>query len=101
MNKAERAYLAGFFDGEGCVSHKRGRPLISITQKDVDPLEWIQTVTGVGRIYPQRSYWQYVVTNRIDIRIFIQLIYPYSQVKRTQLREAYYYRYLKRWNRKM
>ncbi len=96
MTEAERAYIAGIFDGEGCVSHREysnGPPHLSITQKDRELLEWIQQKTGVGNIYTQRDYWQYHVGNRRDIQRFIRIIYPYSMVKRAALKKAYYHKY--------
>lgn len=62
LTVAQAAYIAGFIDGEGCVSiirRKRStakpgasgyyfRPRVAIAQRDIAPLHFIQNVVGTG-----------------------------------------------------
>jgi intein-encoded DNA endonuclease-like protein len=83
------AYIAGFFDGEGCISYLDGTRLdISITQKDRAPLEFIQNYFGMGHIYTQRQYWQYRIMRRKDQVAFLEAISPYLIVKQAKAEEA-------------
>lgn len=96
-----RAYLAGYFDGEGSVSaaitaasRKRGGPpsiAITFSQRDRDALEQIRDDLGFGSIYTQRSSGcsHLQVTTRDDIVSLVRLIYPFVRQKRAQLRIAY------------
>jgi hypothetical protein len=84
------AYIAGFFDGEGCISGKDGGRsiVISITQKERAPLDFIQEYFGVGHIYTQRDYWQYKIMRRADIATFLAAITPDLMVKRKKAEVA-------------
>lgn len=48
MTKADLAWAAGFFDGEGCIRVTKayggsfGSLVVSISNTDIEPLEWIQ-----------------------------------------------------------
>ena len=67
MNKLEKAWLAGFIDGEGCLtilkSTRRGkhkdyvdyRPMIVISNTSLRVLNYIQCICGYGSIY-QREH---------------------------------------------
>ena len=85
------AYIAGFFDGEGCISGHMGRrhpsARISIGQKDPKILYWIQETLKIGRISKNskssNSSWR--ITRKEDIGRFIELILPYSIIKKEQL----------------
>jgi hypothetical protein len=67
--REERAWAAGFFDGEGCVSvrrdksikHLSGRyPVLSINQTDPKVLERFQNaVGGIGNIRGPYNYLSY------------------------------------------
>jgi DNA invertase Pin-like site-specific DNA recombinase len=43
-------YVAGFFDGDGCVSLSGDRLMVGFGQCDVLVLQWIQQQLGIGRI---------------------------------------------------
>ena len=100
LRPVERAYIAGFFDGEGCITHysnKRGRPRISMGQKEPEVLHRIQTMLGYGNVRsysPSNSlhrYWRLDIAREEWMKHFINTVLPYSIVKRKKLREA------KRW----
>ena len=88
-----RAYMAGFFDGEGCVTISRPRSRsnyqleVNIGNTNREVLEWVQRNYG-GRLHRMRkhiyykpiSVWQVSGEEAID---FLQLILPFLKVKRT------------------
>ena len=89
-----RAYMAGFFDGEGCVTisrpHSRSNYQLEVnignTNREV--LEWIQRNYG-GRLHALRkptyykpySVWQVSGEEAIH---FLQLVLPFLKVKREE-----------------
>lgn len=94
------AYLAGFLDGEGCISgttggrYKEGRSRpyytrVVIGQKDPTPLLWIQRRFG-GRVFEQKrkppytSSFRWILNKQEDIEALLPLIIPYLIVKREQ-----------------
>ena len=104
MTVSEIAYIAGLFDGEGCVTCKkkptkrpdRGgkvynqwyiRCEISMTDKDI--IAWLHETLGFGwsreKIYTKRPkhykrQWRWCCGYR-DALQFAKLIWPYTQVK--------------------
>jgi len=95
LSDTEWAYLAGFFDGEGCVSgFKRGYPRITITQKDPRPLMWIQSLCGGTLDQAQRSgcfgggVYRWRLFAGKSVALFIEGVLPYTIVKRDDLRKA-------------
>ena len=87
----DKVYIAGFFDGEGCIrgmNTERGHPSVVITigQRDLEVLYWIQETLGMGKVRIRLSnhgHWR--ITNKKDTKKFINLILPYSKVKKEQL----------------
>ena len=90
----DKAYAAGFIDGEGSVQIEerqvRGRPgwrmNVSASQDDPRPLMWIQARWG-GSIFPRRlrangrrSYHWSIHTRDADL--LLRDILPFLQVKR-------------------
>ena len=75
MTETEAAYIAGLFDGEGCVSYKQYdrkrknnkkayptwqiRLEIAMTEKSI--LKWVCNVTGVGTVTEKRYKTDYTV----------------------------------------
>tara|TARA_R100001086_G_C11755279_1_gene236547 strand:- start:301 stop:717 length:417 start_codon:yes stop_codon:yes gene_type:complete len=104
MNVAEAAYIAGLFDGEGCVTckqrptkrHDKGGKIynqwhirceISMTEKDI--IAWLHETLGFGwsaeKKYSKRPahykrQWRWCCGYR-DALQFAKLIWPYAQVK--------------------
>lgn len=91
--ESTRAYIAGIFDGEGCVSSHKSRGYTNLSlyigQKDLSLLEWIRDELGLGRIYSERDCARLQISKREEIREFVKLVYPYSRVKREQLKLGY------------
>lgn len=90
-------WLAGFFDGEGCISgrtyfcptkyvkHPRVHIQISITQKDRTILEAIQKKYG-GRIYDKQRGCSHIRwLGKDEMKSFLQKISPYVLCKKEQV----------------
>jgi intein-encoded DNA endonuclease-like protein len=85
------AYIAGFFDGEGCISgtlkrNRNPRVRITVTQKNPGILFWIKKTLDMGNVHVylnNSSRW--IVNNKGDVREFINLMFPYSKGKKEEL----------------
>jgi hypothetical protein len=86
------AWLAGFIDGEGCLSvHRRGGRngdvmglRFMVAQSDRRPLERVQQIIGGGSIIPlgpnplsKRQRWMWYLSRRADIDAVLARIWPY------------------------
>lgn len=90
VDESRRAWLAGFFDGEGCVSvYKKGAsagPKIALIQKDRAVLETIRGELGHGSIARYTNgVHSLVFSSRESCLYLIEAIYPYSMVKKEKL----------------
>ena len=110
MKETQLAYIAGLFDGEGCVSYKqymRQRPHnkkpyptwqirleVSMTNKSI--LEYICSVLGVGTVGEKRYKTPYAVGWKKQWRwrcchreaYFVSMaLYPYAQIKVNKLQQ--------------
>ena len=91
ISTEELAYIAGFFDGEGCITSggRRCSLAISASNTDKQPLEFIQRIFG-GSIYeclPKKLKWSTVYNWRIGgayALIVLESLLPYLIVKRRQ-----------------
>lgn len=106
------SYVAGFFDGEGCVTcmlatrrnktHRNWYPAArcSMANTDKSVLENIQASFSLGTIQPlilnnhtpqgetkskKRAGWTLMICKQSDIIRFVDNIYPYSVIKKKQL----------------
>ena len=85
------AYIAGFFDGEGCIAGyitESKHPIVKIIigQRRPETLFWIKETLGMGGIYKNprgSSCWR--IGSKKDVKKFISLILPYSKDKKKQL----------------
>lgn len=87
ISELDKAYAAGFFDGEGSVFIERPRQrrgftvVVSMGQNDQRPLLWIQSLWG-GRIVPHNKGRSFVWRcNSAIAGNFLKDIYPYLKVK--------------------
>lgn len=101
MTETQKAYLAGIFDGDGCVSIvKSNKPpygmyhqlAVMFTQSSLPYLEAIREIAGVGKIYEQtgvtklkrnRSAYIWRIPSRAGA-ILIEELLPYLIRKRRQ-----------------
>ena len=88
VTEVDCAWLAGFFDGEGCIigvfSKRKGyHLLVSIGQKDERPLLWIKRRFGGwierGKEGGRVHMWR---TSHANARAFLEAIAPYLRVKK-------------------
>lgn len=100
----ERSYVAGFFDGEGCLSFhivsknirnfgERNHcfsPICLLTNNSKEILIYIQSFFG-GKIYKKvrksknhNIGWQLAFTSRRDVYNFLKEIVPFLKVKKYQ-----------------
>jgi len=95
MREVDKAYAAGFFDGEGNVSTylEKGRYRhlqARVTQNDRQPLKWLQHLFG-GHIYRHANrhggsnFW---VVETKEAERFLEAIQPYLMVKGADAKEA-------------
>jgi hypothetical protein len=91
------SYLAGFFDGEGCVKSfivsTHPQIMLEIAQKDPSILYHIQEYLGYGKVQVihsrGRESHQLRIYGRDRVRQTIRLIYPHSIIKKQQLELGY------------
>ena len=80
------AYIAGFFDGEGCLYlGNRGQNYrIIVTQKTPMVLCWLKETLGCGHTRPTAGgqYGQYRINTQRQVFDFLVAVYPYLVVKR-------------------
>lgn len=110
LSIAERAYIAGFIDGEGCIgvnltfqngSPIRATPSFRISNSNREVIEWLikkinfgrwshSTVYTDSRIHNKqlRKTYEFKIENRFRIEPFLQMILPYLQVKKTITKEV-------------
>ena len=108
--ECDRAYIAGLFDGEGCVSYKqynRKRPhnkkayptwqiRLEIAMTDKSVLVWLNEVLGVGTVGEKRyktkytagwkKQWRWRCSHR-DAFYVCCLIWPWSHVKLPEIQK--------------
>jgi len=87
------AYISGFFDGEGNISvNKQSLTLFArITNTNLDVLKRIKYIFK-GEVYVhseksevRKKSWIWYISDRNDIKFFLEMILPYSTVKRSQI----------------
>tara|TARA_R100000008_G_scaffold79565_1_gene61320 strand:+ start:491 stop:889 length:399 start_codon:yes stop_codon:yes gene_type:complete len=105
MKSSEIAYLAGLFDGEGCVTykqrleHRKGKPKaylywqirLEINMIDKETIDYVANAFACGsrdyrKPYPHQNYGQYrwQCTHRDALRVAKQLV-PFSITKKDKL----------------
>lgn len=109
LSETEKAYLAGFFDGDGCVSiskyfsDRTPTPIYSLTviisQSDQDFVEEIKRLCGGGSIHVNRNVPIKYKTPHYTLRIsavlaeiFLREILPYAKHKKGQIEIALKFR---------
>lgn len=103
LDKIDAAYIAGFVDGEGCLSVYRKKPdkptwsegyqiYLGISQNSDEVLYWIQDkLGGLGSIHTQKRYSDkhkeghvLVARGAISVMKIVKEIEPYLIVKKEQ-----------------
>ena len=94
-----RAYLAGFLDADGAIMATiekhlekkygfRVRVIVKITQKDRLILDWMVNEFQVGHVVPNRTTFDWLVKQQKACFDLLQLVAPYVQVKKRQIKYA-------------
>lgn len=96
-------YLAGFFDGEGSVTISKQTSRwyvlqLSINQKKSDILKIIQKQYGGYLYFDRRNGCSYLHITANKAEKFLKDIFPYSVVKREQIKMALIFCYIIRKN---
>lgn len=96
-NASKHSYAAGFLDGEGCIKITKRKPrngrstnyglLVSITQKDGRPIDWLYGNFG-GVVYLKNKsndnwIYEWKVTEKSAYE-FLKKVYPLLKVKKEQ-----------------
>lgn len=105
LSETERAYIAGFIDGEGTIGISlvyrnglpiHGTPVVSISNTNKRVLEWIASKVNRAKwikksvhVYKQpeynprhRDFYALNLCSRLRLEPFLKAILPYLQIKR-------------------
>lgn len=99
MNENDLAYIAGFFDGEGCAtirmvkgSNGKRYPRLEarVSQNDRAVLDWIVEQFGCGKVYEKPDHRTTTMAHDLHMfyrsgRIFLTAIEPYLKVKKNHV----------------
>jgi intein/homing endonuclease len=80
----EIAYLAGLFDGDGCVRIVGHQPIISITNKDLPTLIEIRSTWGGSIRKPGNGAHRWELTGAEATSILLGML-PFISAKRAQV----------------
>tara|TARA_B100000214_G_scaffold138597_1_gene98921 strand:+ start:381 stop:767 length:387 start_codon:yes stop_codon:yes gene_type:complete len=116
MLTEDAIYLAGLFDGEGCVQfkrykrHRKGRKnptnalscTLDVAMVDKPTIEWIQKATGVGNVNKRvknkspsskphwKDQWRWNCSHKDAFKVALKIA-PYSITKKEALMQIIYY----------
>lgn len=95
LTETEKSYLAGLFDGEGCIGYyfkskiKCHVASLAIYNTNTKVMQWIKDKTGYGGIYLNKGGkhcgWQWQLNSRSQIIEFLKVIRPYLIIKADQV----------------
>jgi hypothetical protein len=101
------AWAAGFFEGEGCITHKnkkKDRQVISLNNTDKDVIERFISIVNYGNLRgPYKSngtkhkpthkpYWMWEVAKKSEVKRILEMFLPYLGKRRRQRAEQALYR---------
>jgi len=83
------SYIAGFFDGEGSLTHNGRGFRITIPNTNEDVINAIHIFTGIGNVIKLRKReihwkdsWLYYIACKRDVYVFLKKTAPYLIVKK-------------------
>jgi hypothetical protein len=95
--EVEKAYLAGFIDGDGAIMalierHPakrfgfRVRVWVKATQLRHHDVAWLADELGIGQVRRSRDCWEWLVKDQFAVRWLLHAIRPFARVKAEQVR---------------
>lgn len=99
LSPTERAYIAGFLDGDGSI-YVRAKPnadykfgfqiapyiILFQSSKEKDSFTKLCNLIGMGYIRERKDgMLEYTINKIADIRALLEVIYPYTVLKRKQI----------------
>lgn len=96
MDAAEVAWLAGLFEGEGCISFTgRNSVCLVVVMTDEDVVRRCREVTGIGTLLgpyvvsgKRKPQWTWRVGRAEDVEPLLQAMHPWFGVRRRCRAEA-------------
>ena len=97
--EVQKAYLAGFIDGDGAIMalferHRskrfgfRVRVWVKATQLHQTDVSWLCYALGIGRVRAGYGCWEWLVKDQSDARWLLEAIQPFARVKARQVELA-------------
>jgi len=109
LTEAQKGYLAGILDGEGCLSirSQKGQrsfyATLQVSNTDIKMLVYLFDITGLGRLHYSKQYqanrkdsYKWFVTVSKDIYDILDAVYPYLITKRSRADVLYQLREIKK-----
>lgn len=91
MRPEEIAWVAGIVEGEGCITVRKRyvQPLINVNMTDVDIIQRLVEITGVGKVYgpykgTNKPRWEWKVQRINDCIELAKALLPWMGERRTQ-----------------
>ncbi len=93
LAQTDTAWIAGFFDGEGCIcitKTSKGYQFVQVlvSQKDPTVLWWMQEKFRMGNVYKKELCHQLAISKQEDVVEFLSALLPYLRVKKGKAEEA-------------
>ena len=98
LTETQKIYLAGIFDGEGCVGYYKRKgnrnkysflTIVMISQSDARLMTWLRNTLGMGTVYsrPGKKNFEYhwETNKKADVIDFLTAIQPYLILKGEQV----------------
>ena len=90
LSRDDLLYLAGFMDGEGCISRNKDQCFqLLIYNTDRDIIEWVQKTVGTGSIHENhrkntthKTLYSWRLGRLADIESFLTQIAPFLKIKK-------------------
>jgi hypothetical protein len=97
--EVQKAYLAGFIDGDGAIMallerHPakrfgfRVRIWVKATQLRQSDVAWLRNELGIGQVRASRACWEWLVKDQSQVCWLLELIRPFARVKAEQIKIA-------------
>ena len=96
ISEVQKAYLAGFIDGDGAIMallerHPakrfgfRVRVWVKATQLRQRDVAWLREELGLGQVQASRQCWEWLVKDQSAVHWLLHTIQPFARVKAQQI----------------